>query len=65
MVQQILGAKNYALLLNDRPPPGLEGAFMDAVTTDDFSAGVCAARALKRRSTLERASVCGRHRAGE
>lgn len=46
VVQQILGARNYALLLNDRPPPGLEGAFMDAVTTDDFSAGVCAAQVL-------------------
>jgi len=54
MVRQFLGTRHYALLLNDRPPSGLEGAFMDAVATDDFSAGVCAAQVLMARNSKGR-----------
>jgi hypothetical protein len=36
-------ARRYGLLLNNRPAPGLRASLIDAVTTDDFSAGVCAA----------------------
>jgi DNA-binding LacI/PurR family transcriptional regulator len=38
------------LLLNDRPPFGLGGSYVDAVTTDDFSGGACAAELLKERT---------------
>lgn len=34
---------HYTLLLNDRPPPGLAASFLDSVSTDDFSGGLCAA----------------------
>lgn len=43
-------ARRFALLLNDRPPAGLGGGFIDAVTTDDFSGGACAAELLKERT---------------
>jgi hypothetical protein len=46
-LQQALEKRRFALLLNDRPPPGLRGTFIDAVTTDDFSGGACAAELLK------------------
>ncbi|HWD91740.1 MAG TPA: substrate-binding domain-containing protein [Verrucomicrobiae bacterium] len=51
VMQQLLGTRTCALLLNDRPAPGLDGAFMDAVTTDDFSAGICAAQVLTARNS--------------
>jgi DNA-binding transcriptional regulator YhcF (GntR family) len=44
-----LGAGRYALLLHDLAPPGIAGAFIDAVATDDFSGGVCAAEVLRDR----------------
>lgn len=37
-----------ALLLNDRPQPGLDAAFLDSVSLNDFSGGVCAAQLLLR-----------------
>lgn len=40
----------FALSLNDRPPVGLGGTYVDAVTTDDFSGGACAAELLKERT---------------
>lgn len=43
-------ANRSALLLNDRPPPGLAAAFLDSVSLDDFSGGVCAAQLLLRGS---------------
>lgn len=36
----------YALLLNDQPPAGLGASYVDSVSTDDFSGGVCAAQLL-------------------
>ncbi len=43
-------ARRPALCLNDRPPPGLGGVSIDAVTTDDYSGGACAAELLKQRT---------------
>lgn len=40
-------AQRYGLLLNNRPAPGLCASLIDAVTTDDFSAGVCAAEVFQ------------------
>lgn len=40
--------RRSALLLNDRPPPGLGAAFVDSVSIDDYSGGVCAAQLLPR-----------------
>ena len=42
--------RSFALCLNDRPPFGLGGSYIDAVTTDDFSGGACAAELLKSRT---------------
>jgi len=42
--------RSFALCLNDRPPFGLGGGYVDAVTTDDFSGGACAAELLKSRT---------------
>lgn len=41
--------RQRALLLNDVPAPGLAANLIDAVTTDDYSAGICAAQALQPR----------------
>jgi len=45
----LMGRRRYALLLNDRPDAGLTASLVDAVATDDFSAGVCAAQVLEAR----------------
>jgi hypothetical protein len=42
--------RSFALCLNDRPPFGLGGSYVDAITTDDFSGGACAADLLKSRT---------------
>lgn len=39
-----------ALLLNDRPPSGMQAVYIDSVSTDDFSGGVCAAQLLQQKS---------------
>lgn len=39
-----------ALLLNERPAPGLEATFLDSVSIDDYFGGVCAAQYLRQRS---------------
>lgn len=49
-VEGVAVAKKFALCLNDRPPVGIGGAYVDAVTTDDFSGGACAAELLKART---------------
>jgi len=46
-LQAIVSRREYALCLNDRPPSGTAGAFIDAITADDFSGGVSAAEILK------------------
>ena len=53
-------ARRYGLLLNNRPAPGLRASLIDAVTTDDFSAGVCAAEVfLERKSHGKSFAVLG------
>jgi hypothetical protein len=47
-------ARKFALCLNDQPPFGLGGGYIDAVTTDDFSGGACAAELLKNRTGRKR-----------
>lgn len=47
-------ARRFALVLHDRPPAGLGSGYLDAVTTDDFSGGACAAELLKERTGLTR-----------
>ncbi len=49
-VQAAAEERNFVLSLNDRPPAGLGGTYVDAVTTDDFSGGACAAELLKERT---------------
>ncbi|MES2462731.1 MAG: substrate-binding domain-containing protein [Armatimonadota bacterium] len=39
-----------ALLLNERPAPGLSATFLDSVSMDDYFGGVCAAQYLRQRS---------------
>jgi hypothetical protein len=50
-VQAAAAAHRFALCLNDRPPAGLAGSYVDAVATDDFSGGACAAELLKERTS--------------
>ncbi|WP_414660311.1 substrate-binding domain-containing protein [Horticoccus sp. 23ND18S-11] len=49
-VQAAAESKRFALCLNDHPPSGLGGSYVDAVTTDDFSGGACAAELLRQRT---------------
>lgn len=42
-------ARRSILLLNDRPPPGLQAAFIDSISIDDFSGGVSAGQLLRLR----------------
>jgi hypothetical protein len=44
-------AQRSALLLNERPPFGLDAVRIDSISEDDFSGGVCAAQILKQRAT--------------
>jgi hypothetical protein len=45
-----VSGRRSALLLNARPPSGIDSVYIDSVSTDDFSGGVCAAQLLARRS---------------
>src|SRR5579871_6024762 len=47
-LERCLRQHRAALLLNDRPPPGLSAAFLDSVSIDDFSGGASAAQLLLR-----------------
>lgn len=49
VLESVRKSRRYALLLNDRPAPGLLASLIDAVTTDDVSAGVCAAEVFMER----------------
>jgi DNA-binding transcriptional regulator YhcF (GntR family) len=48
-VQRSAAERKFVLCLNDRPPSGLDGRYVDAVTTDDYSGGACAADLLRAR----------------
>jgi hypothetical protein len=45
-IEKCFKRRHAGLLLNDRPRPGLEAAFLDSVSIDDFSGGACAAQLL-------------------
>jgi hypothetical protein len=45
-VEGCVRARRAGLLLNDRPQPGLSAAYLDSISIDDFSGGVCAAELL-------------------
>ncbi|MCC6353672.1 MAG: substrate-binding domain-containing protein [Verrucomicrobiae bacterium] len=47
----------FALVLNDRPPPGLGARFIDSVQVDDFSGGCAAAELLRGRIGLRGAII--------
>jgi DNA-binding transcriptional regulator YhcF (GntR family) len=42
------GDRNYGLLLDDAPPPGLEGHYLHSLAADDYAGGVSAAQLLLR-----------------
>jgi hypothetical protein len=48
MMARCVRARRIALLLNDRPQPGLNAAYLDSVSMDDFSGGASAAQLLLR-----------------
>lgn len=48
-VEALANRRHFALLLNDRPPPGLPSLHLDSVSTDDYSGGVVAAQLLRER----------------
>jgi hypothetical protein len=50
-------AQRYALMLHDRPEPGLGASYLDSVTTDDYSGGVCAGELLRQRTLREEGFV--------
>jgi DNA-binding transcriptional regulator YhcF (GntR family) len=45
-VASIAAKRNYALLLDDAPPAGLEASYIDSIAADDFSGGACAAQLM-------------------
>ena len=47
-LSQCLATHRPALLLNERPQPGLDAGWIDSVSMNDFSGGVCAAQLLLR-----------------
>lgn len=49
-MQAAAEARCFGLCLNDTPPPGIGGGLIDAISTDDFSGGACAAELLKTRT---------------
>jgi len=47
----------FALVLNNRPAVGLAAAFLDSISTDDFSGGVCAAQLLSQQNRLQTPAI--------
>lgn len=45
-LQRLISERRPALLLNNRPPAGLDSIYVDSVSVDDFSGGACAAQLL-------------------
>jgi len=50
VLETYLERRRSAILLNERPPSGLDSVFIDSVSVDDFTGGVCAAQLLERGS---------------
>ncbi|HYG77673.1 MAG TPA: substrate-binding domain-containing protein [Planctomycetota bacterium] len=51
-LNECVSQRRSALLLNERPPSGMQAVYIDSVSTDDFSGGVCAAELLLQRSAV-------------
>lgn len=49
-ISECVRRQQPAVLVNDRPPVGMGSLFIDSVSTDNFSGGVCAAELLKSRA---------------
>lgn len=50
-LQKCVEQKRPAVLLNDRPSPGIGSLFIDSVSTDDFGGGVCAGELMKQQAS--------------
>ena len=50
-VEWCAAQRRSALLLNDRPAAGLPSMYIDSVSLDDFSGGVCAAQLLAQKTS--------------
>ena len=48
MLALCVAARGRGLVLNDRPPSGLDSVLLDSVSVDDFSGGVCAGQIVAR-----------------
>jgi hypothetical protein len=48
-LRQCVDERRIALLLNDRPPPGMDSLHVDSVGVDDYSGGACAGQLLTQR----------------
>lgn len=46
-----------AVLLNDRPPPGIDATIVDSVATDDYAGGVSAGQLMRRHTGRQRGFV--------
>jgi DNA-binding transcriptional regulator YhcF (GntR family) len=57
ILDQLIRRRQYGLLLNEVPPPGLASTFIDSISIDDFSGGVVAAEVAKEQG-LSRKKVC-------
>lgn len=58
-IGSLANRRHFALLLNDRPPPGLPSLHIDSVSTDDYSGGVVAAQLLRDRLVIDEGRVSG------
>lgn len=53
----VQGQGRFAILLNDRPPPGLAATVIDSLAVDDYSGGAAAAQILTARAGRRRLAV--------
>lgn len=53
----LAAGRHYGLLLNQAPPPGMAGLFVDSVAVDDVSGGVCAGEILAAGGAVRRVAV--------
>jgi len=47
-IERCVKAGRSAVIINDRPPAGVDSMFIDSVSCDDFGGGACAAQLLLR-----------------
>lgn len=54
VAESVAGDRRFAVLLNDRPPAGLQGLLVDSFSGDDYSGGAAAAQILTGTGTRRR-----------